>query len=180
MWLPVVPTTSCDSASPSQAVADVAELIHAVLVQATVEWVCARERGADWCRALRQAFTGDAVRSYAELVEAVVRRYFARWDAGGEMKAYVQCKDLAFDVACAILLGMQLDVRAPPARTPPARPVPLSARFTLWSGAWLLMKALLTFTKALCNLPQALLLLEDKHQSDTVPRAGNLTPRLWC
>ena len=87
-----------------------------------------RERGAELCRALRQAFTGDAVRSYAGLVEAVVRRYFARWDAGGEVKAYVQCKDLAFDVACAILLGMQLDVRGPPACTPPARPVLLSAR----------------------------------------------------
>ena len=78
------------------------------------------ERGAELCRALWQAFTGDAVRSYAGLVEAVVRRYFARWDTGGEVKAYVQCKDLAFDVACAILLGMQLDVRAPPACTPAA------------------------------------------------------------
>ena len=63
------------------------------------------------CAASWQAFTGDAVRSYAGLVEGVVRRYFARWDVGGEVKAYQQCKDLAFDVACAILLGMQLDVR---------------------------------------------------------------------
>ena len=46
-----------------------------------------------------------------------MKRYFARWDAGGEVKAYVQCKDLAFDVACAILLGMQLDVRTPSMHT---------------------------------------------------------------
>ena len=57
-----------------------------------------------------------------------MRRYFARWDAGGEVKAYVQCKDLAFDVACAILLGMQLDVRTHSACPPPARSVLLSAR----------------------------------------------------
>ncbi|KAK9842472.1 hypothetical protein WJX81_001619 [Elliptochloris bilobata] len=60
-------------------------------------------------RILAQAFTADAVRSYATLIEGVVRRYFERWDAGGEICAYQQCKDLAFDVATSVLLGMQLD-----------------------------------------------------------------------
>lgn len=64
----------------------------------------------------RQAFTGEAVRSYAGLIDGVVQRYFARWDAGGEFRAYQECKDLAFDVAACALLGMQLDVRAPAAR----------------------------------------------------------------
>jgi len=60
-----------------------------------------------------QAFTGEAVRSYAGLIDGVVQRYCARWDAGGEFQAYHVCKDLAFDVAACVLLGMQLDVRRP-------------------------------------------------------------------
>lgn len=75
-----------------------------------------------------------------------MRRYFARWDAGGEVKAYVQCKDLAFDVACAILLGMQLDVRTP-ARVHPSRALRAAACWLhLCSGAWLLMKGSVTVT----------------------------------
>ena len=60
---------------------------------------------------VRQAFTNEAVRSYAGLVEEVLRGYFQRWDDGQEIRAYNQCKDVAFDVATRVLLGMQLDVR---------------------------------------------------------------------
>ena len=60
---------------------------------------------------VRQAFTTEAVRSYAGLVEEVLRGYFQRWDDGQEIRAYNQCKDVAFDVATRVLLGMQLDVR---------------------------------------------------------------------
>ncbi len=72
----------------------------------------AAARQLGWARR-GQAFTGEAVRSYAGLIDGVVQRYFARWDAGGEFQAYHVCKDLAFDVAACVLLGMQLDVRRP-------------------------------------------------------------------